>query len=61
MQAGAILGALLSGPCADIKGRKTGLQVFAVFAFIGGILQAFSYGHLPAFYIGRYVRFRRSS
>jgi MFS family permease len=55
MQAGAIGGALLSSPFADRKGRKPALLLVAITGFIGGIMQAFSYGHLSAFYIGRYV------
>jgi hypothetical protein len=30
-------------------------MVVAVFAFIGGLLQALSYGSLVCFYIGRFV------
>ncbi|KAF6513681.1 hypothetical protein HZS61_007006 [Fusarium oxysporum f. sp. conglutinans] len=55
MQAGAIAGALLSSPFADRKGRKPALLLVAVTGFIGGIMQAFSYGHLSVFYIGRFV------
>jgi MFS family permease len=55
MQAGAIGGALLSSPFADRKGRKPALLLVAITGFIGGIMQAFSYGHLSAFYIGRYM------
>ncbi|KAM0342581.1 hypothetical protein ACHAPU_009436 [Fusarium lateritium] len=55
MQAGAIAGALISSPFADLKGRKPALLLVAVTGFVGGILQAFSYGHLPAFYIGRFI------
>lgn len=53
MQAGAVAGALLSSPFADKWGRKPGLLAVAITGFIGGLLQAFSYGHLSAFYIGR--------
>jgi MFS family permease len=53
MQAGAIAGALLSSPFADRKGRKPALLLVAITGFIGGIMQAFSYGHLSVFYIGR--------
>ncbi|CAM1510822.1 Fc.00g083350.m01.CDS01 [Cosmosporella sp. VM-42] len=55
MQAGAIAGALISSPFADRKGRKPALLAVAVTGLIGGLMQAFSYGHLPAFYIGRFV------
>ncbi|RBQ70085.1 hypothetical protein FVER14953_12845 [Fusarium verticillioides] len=55
MQAGAIAGALLSSPFADRKGRKPALLLVAVTGFVGGIMQAFSYGHLSVFYIGRFV------
>ncbi|KAH7235031.1 uncharacterized protein BKA55DRAFT_522408 [Fusarium redolens] len=55
MQAGAIAGALLSSPFADRKGRKPALLLVAITGFIGGIMQAFSYGHLSVFYIGRFV------
>lgn len=53
MQAGAIGGALICSPYADLKGRKPALLMVAITGFVGGILQAFSYGHLSAFYIGR--------
>ena len=53
MQAGAVAGALLSSPFADRWGRKPGLLAVAITGLVGGLLQAFSYGHLPAFYIGR--------
>lgn len=53
MQAGAVAGALLSSPYADWKGRKPALLIVAVTGFIGGIMQAVSYGHLSVFYIGR--------
>ena len=55
MQAGAIAGALLSSPYADRWGRKSALLAVAVTGFVGGIMQAFSYGHFPVFYIGRYL------
>ncbi|KAL1963326.1 hypothetical protein VTN77DRAFT_8447 [Rasamsonia byssochlamydoides] len=55
MQAGAFAGALLANPLADRFGRKPGLLLVSVFAFIGGLLQAFAYGHLSCFYIGRFV------
>lgn len=55
MQAGAFAGALLANPLADKFGRKPGLLTVSIFAFIGGFLQAFAYGHLSCFYIGRYV------
>lgn len=53
MQAGAFAGALLANPIADRWGRKPCLFVVSILAFIGGLLQAFSYGHLACFYIGR--------
>jgi MFS family permease len=55
MQAGAFAGALLANPLADRLGRKPGLLVVSIFAFIGGILQAFSYGSFACFYVGRLV------
>ena len=55
MQAGAVLGALGAFPLADKYGRKPMLLVVSVFAFVGGLLQALSYGHLSCFYIGRYI------
>ena len=55
MQAGAILGALVANPIGDRFGRKPGLLTIAVFAFIGGLLQALSYGSLACFYVGRFV------
>ncbi|ERT01439.1 MFS quinate transporter [Sporothrix schenckii 1099-18] len=55
MQAGAFLGALLANPVGDRFGRKPGLLCVAVFAFIGGLLQAFSYGSLACFYVGRFA------
>lgn len=53
MQAGAVAGALFSSPLADRKGRKPALLAVAITGLIGGLMQAFSYGHLPVFYIGR--------
>jgi MFS family permease len=53
MQAGAVLGALISSPFADRIGRKPALLMVAVTGFVGGLMQAFSYGHLSVFYIGR--------
>ncbi|TPX11622.1 uncharacterized protein E0L32_007601 [Thyridium curvatum] len=55
MQAGAVGGALVSSPFADMKGRKPALLAVAVTGLIGGLMQAFSYGHLPVFYIGRFI------
>lgn len=57
MQAGAFAGALLAIPLAELRGRRPGLLTVSVFAFIGGLLQAFSYGHLACFYVGRFVHF----
>lgn len=42
-------------PIGDWIGRKRAILIISVFAFIGGILQAFSYGSLVCFYIGRLV------
>ena len=53
MQAGAVAGAMLSSPFADRKGRKPALLAVAITGFIGGLMQAFSYGNLSVFYIGR--------
>ncbi|KAM5343755.1 hypothetical protein ACJ41O_012292 [Fusarium nematophilum] len=55
MQAGAVAGALISSPFADRKGRKPALLAVAITGLIGGLMQAFSYGHLSVFYIGRFV------
>ena len=30
-------------------------MIVSVFAFVGGLLQAFSYGRLACFYVGRFV------
>ncbi len=46
-------GAILSSPVADRLGRKPALLATAIGGIIGGLMQAFSYGHLPVFYIGR--------
>lgn len=54
-QAGAIVGALVANPLADWIGRKKSILFISVFAFIGGLLQALSYGSLVCFYIGRCV------
>ena len=53
MQAGAFAGALLTNPIAEVLGRKKSLLIVAVIGFIGGLLQAFSYGNFACFYIGR--------
>jgi len=55
MQCGAVVGSLVANPLSDRFGRKPSILVIAVFAFIGGLLQAFSYGSLVCFYIGRFV------
>jgi len=55
MQAGAFAGALLANPLADKLGRKPALLIVAVIAFIGGLLQGVAFGHLSAFYVGRFV------
>ncbi|KAL1849121.1 hypothetical protein VTK73DRAFT_9963 [Phialemonium thermophilum] len=55
MQAGAVGGAMLSSPLADRYGRKPALLATAIGGIIGGLMQAFSYGHLPVFYIGRFI------
>jgi MFS family permease len=53
MQAGAVGGAMVSSYFADRWGRKPALLAVAVSGIIGGLMQAFSYGHFPVFYIGR--------
>ncbi|KAB5542529.1 hypothetical protein GE09DRAFT_1037150 [Coniochaeta sp. 2T2.1] len=55
MQAGAVLGALVCSPVADRWGRRPSLLAVAVLGLVGALLQAFAYGHLPAFYIGRFI------
>ena len=55
MQAGAFLGALLANPVADKWGRKPGLLTAALFAAIGGMMQAASSGNLGALYAGRFI------
>lgn len=53
VQAGAFAGALGALPFAEKLGRKKSLLIVAVIAFIGPLLQAFAYGHIACFYIGR--------
>lgn len=53
MQAGAVAGALVSSWFADKWGRKPALLAVAITGFIGGLMQAFSYGIYSVFYIGR--------
>jgi MFS family permease len=48
MQAGAIFGALICSPIAALLG-------VAVLGFIGGVMQGVAFGHLPVFYIGRFL------
>jgi len=55
VQAGAVAGALLANPFADKLGRRPGLLIVSIFAFIGGLLQALSFGRLSCFYVGRFV------
>src|SRR6201996_6083231 len=55
MQAGANLGGLGALPIAGYLGRRPGVLLVSVFGFIGGLLQAFSYGSFPCFYIGRFI------
>ena len=55
VQAGAFAGALGALPFAERLGRKKSLLIVAVIAFIGPLLQAFAYGHIACFYIGRYA------
>jgi sugar porter (SP) family MFS transporter len=55
MQAGAIGGSRVCSQFADRWGRKPALLAVAVTGFIGGLLQAFAFGHLSCFYIGRFV------
>lgn len=55
MQAGAIIGALAALPLSEKLGRKPSLMIIAVFAFIGGFMQAFSNGNFATFYAGRVI------
>lgn len=55
MQAGAIIGALAALPLSEKLGRKPSLMIIAVFAFIGGFMQAFSNGNFGTFYAGRVI------
>lgn len=55
MQAGAIVGALAALPLGETLGRKPSLMIIAVFAFLGGLLQAFSDGNFATFYAGRVI------
>ncbi|KAJ4423891.1 hypothetical protein N0V82_001475 [Gnomoniopsis sp. IMI 355080] len=55
MQAGAIVGALAALPLSEKLGRKPSLMIIAVFAFIGGFMQAFSNGNFGTFYAGRVI------
>lgn len=55
MQAGAIIGALAALPLSEKLGRKPSLMIIAVFAFIGGFMQAFSNGSFGVFYAGRVI------
>ncbi|KAH8176773.1 sugar transporter domain-containing protein [Sarocladium implicatum] len=55
MQAGAILGSMVCSQIADRWGRKPALLAVAITGFIGGLLQAFSFGNYACFYIGRFV------
>jgi MFS family permease len=53
MQSGAIAGSLVCSQFADRWGRKPALLAVAITGFIGGLLQAFSFGNYACFYIGR--------
>jgi len=53
VQAGAFAGALGALPFAERLGRRKSLLIVAVIAFIGPLLQAFAYGNIACFYIGR--------
>lgn len=55
MQAGAIVGALAALPLGETLGRKPSLMIIAVFAFVGGLMQAFSNGNFGTFYAGRVI------
>lgn len=55
MQAGAIVGALAALPLSEKLGRKRSLMIIAVFAFAGGLIQAFSNGNYGTFYAGRVI------
>ncbi|KAB8416414.1 hypothetical protein FH972_024933 [Carpinus fangiana] len=52
--AGAFVGAIAAGLCADAYGRKLGIYVGCVFFFIGSILQATSWS-IAQMVIGRFV------
>lgn len=55
MQAGAIVGALAALPISEKLGRRPSLLIIAVFAFVGGLMQAFSNGNFGTFYAGRVI------
>jgi MFS family permease len=55
MQAGAFFGALFAIPFSEKYGRKPGLLTAALFAGVGGALQAGASGHLACLYVGRAV------
>lgn len=55
LQAGCFAGSLIGSYVADKIGRKLGLMLCAVVAFIGCILQAASSGSLVCLYFGRFI------
>lgn len=55
LQVGCFTGALAAGYLADRLGRRLALIVAALMAIIGVIFQCAAVGHLPPFFIGRFI------